>query len=412
IVSITDETGNIIYVNDKFCEVSQYQREDLLGRNHRIVNSGLHSRDFFAEFWRTISSGKVWQGEIRNRKKDGTFYWVATTVVPFLNDAGKPYQYISIRTDITNQKIAEEALRKINDELEERVRARTADLDANNKQLDYYLRDLMRKNEENETFVYSVSHDLRSPLVNLQGFSQELIMVGQDIRKLFTEGGCPPEVQKRGLALLDEDMAGSIRFIQAGVMRLSNIIDALLRLSRAGRVEYQLQQIDLNPIIKRIIDSMSVIIAQRGATVTAMENLPAAWVDPAAAEQIFANLIGNALNYLDPKRPGKIEIGCRMEGEETADGRLNIYYVKDNGLGISEQAQTKLFRIFQRFHPGSAKGEGVGLAIVRRVIERHGGRISVESKEGEGTTFFVVLPAQQTKQAPVLSEDSLLAAAN
>ena len=296
-----------------------------------------------------------------------------------------------------------EKLATFNHELESRVQDRTADLESNQKQLEYYLTDLTRKNEENDMFVHSVSHDLRSPLVNLQGFSRELEMVAQDLRAVLVEGNCRPEAQKRGMALIDEDMSSSLHFIQAGVVRLSNIVDGLLQLSRVGRVEYQMQHVDLNSIVKRIIDSMQTIISQRCATVT-VHKLPAAWVDSGAVEQIFANLIGNALNYLDPKRPGLIEVGCCADKETTHNAVLNIYYVKDNGLGISEQAKTKLFRIFQRFHPDSAKGEGIGLAIVRRMVERHGGRIAVESTEGAGTTFFVALPSQETKQAPIFSD--------
>ncbi|MCL5801294.1 MAG: ATP-binding protein [Gammaproteobacteria bacterium] len=296
-----------------------------------------------------------------------------------------------------------EKLATFNHELESRVQDRTADLESNQKQLEYYLTDLTRKNEENDMFVYSVSHDLRSPLVNLQGFSRELEMVAQDLRAVLVEGNCTLEVQKRGMALIDEDMSSSLHFIQAGVVRLSNIMDGLLQLSRVGRVEYQMQHVDLNSIVKRIIDSMQTIISQRCATVTVQE-LPAAWVDSGAVEQIFANLIGNALNYLDPKRLGLIEVGCCADKEVTHNAVFNSYYVKDNGLGISEQAKTKLFRIFQRFHPGSAKGEGIGLAIVRRMVERHGGRITVESTEGAGTTFFVALPSQEIKQSPIFSD--------
>jgi len=256
-----------------------------------------------------------------------------------------------------------------------------------NQQLSKVNDELIKKKEENEAFLYSVTHDLRSPLVNLQGFSQELLSVSDDMRKLFNEPECPPQIKKRGLMLLDEDMKGSINFIQAGVMRLSNIMDALLRLSRVGRVEYQLQTVDLNPIVQRIIDSMNSIITQKGARITSGP-LPSTWGDPTALEQIFANLIGNALNYLDPNRPGVIEIGCLAEQR---DG-MPVCYVKDNGLGMSEQARTNLFRMFQRFHPGQAKGEGIGLNLVKRMVERHEGQIWAESTEGEGTAFFVALP--------------------
>jgi signal transduction histidine kinase len=275
--------------------------------------------------------------------------------------------------------------------LEQRVRERTAELAEANAEL-------VQKNQENETFVYSVSHDLRSPLVNLQGFSKELSMVSQDIRAILADGNLPAPVQKRGLGLMDGDMAQAIQFIQTAVMRLSNIIDALLRLSRAGRFEFQWQRVDLNTTVGRIVDSMNATIAERGARVV-VRDLPPAWGDATVLEQIFANLIGNALNYLDPQRPGVIEIGSQDSAgtpDPATTGGQQIYYVRDNGLGIPDSYQHKIFQAFQRLHPEAAPGEGMGLAIVRRFVDRLGGKIWLDSTVGTGTTFFVFLPVESS----------------
>jgi signal transduction histidine kinase len=314
--------------------------------------------------------------------------WISVTGRPLRGEDGRLRGGVAVFRDITAAKRAEAEIRKLNEELERRVLERTAELAAANAEL-------LEKNQENELFVYSVSHDLRSPLVNLEGFSRELGSVCQDLRGLLADKHLPPAVCERGLALLDGDMAESIRFIQAGVLRLSGIIDALLRLSRVGRVEYRWQPVDMNAAVGRIVEAMSATIAVRRAIVR-VDDLPAVWGDPTAVEQVFANLIGNAVNYLDPSRPGVIEVGCNnaaAPAETNGAGASRTYYVKDNGLGIPDAYRPKVFQAFKRLHPEVAKGEGIGLAVVHRIVKRHGGTISLESAEGEGSTFLVTLPA-------------------
>jgi signal transduction histidine kinase len=268
-------------------------------------------------------------------------------------------------------------------------RAFKATLERQNAELVTANLDLDHKSRENEMFVYSVSHDLRSPLVNLQGFSKELGTARDALRKML-EGEMDAETRKRALRLIERDVTEPIHFIQTAVLRLSSIIDALLRLSRVGRVEYKGEVVELNAVIKRIREAMSGQIAARGAELV-VPPLPPTFGDPTAVEQIFANLIGNAVNYLDPARPGRVEIGVVEKPEGEAAG-MQLFYVKDNGLGIPEAYLPKVFTIFQRLHGNIAPGEGIGLALVRRMVERHGGRIWVESTEGIGTTFFVALP--------------------
>ena len=259
-------------------------------------------------------------------------------------------------------------------------------------------RDLLAKEEESKTFLHGVSHDLRSPVTGIMGFLSELDYTRDDIRRALLE---PPsaETQKKCLALVDDQMGEMIRFIRASAERLNNLLEALLRLSRTGKIESQPVAVDINPLLRRIVDTLQGTIEKSGAKVTAAQ-LPPALGDATMIEQIFANLIGNALKYLDPKRPGLIEVGhgpgpgdgSDAAGETPVTPGMNRYFVKDNGLGIPAHAMSKLFQVFQRFHPDVAGGEGVGLTIVRRAVERHGGKVWCESVEGVGSTFFVELP--------------------
>jgi signal transduction histidine kinase len=154
---------------------------------------------------------------------------------------------------------------------------------------------------------------------------------------------------------------------------------------------YTPQVLDVTGLARRVVDAMRRTADERKATVV-LHELPPAYGDPLAVEQVFGNLIGNALNYLDAARPGKVEVGALPNGE--SPGGTRTYFVRDNGIGIPAAYQGKLFQALQRLHPDKAPGEGIGLAIVRRVLERLGGTIRLESKAGEGTTFYFTLPAR------------------
>jgi PAS domain S-box-containing protein len=161
IVAVTDVQGTITYVNDKFCVISQYSEDELIGQNHCVLNSGHHPKEFFQQMYHTIANGGVWHGEIQNRAKDGSIYWVDTTIVPFIGADGKPQKYVAIRADVTERKLGEKEIQKLNDDLELRVAERTAQLETANKEL--------------EAFSYSVSHDLGAPLRHIGGFSKLLV---------------------------------------------------------------------------------------------------------------------------------------------------------------------------------------------------------------------------------------------
>ena len=204
-------------------------------------------------------------------------------------------------------------------------------------------------------------------------------------------------------------------FRSQAVARAAAIIEALLRLSRAGRLEYRWQRVNVARLVERVLGGLAEERAQTARI--EVGELPPAWGDPAALEQIFGNLIENALHHLDPARPGRVEIGALAAGGESGGEsaaepgknagkdsgkteagepgeRTRTYFVRDNGVGIAQAYVPKLFRAFQRLHGGESPGQGTGLALARRIVERHGGRIWVESTEGAGSTFFVALPDQ------------------
>ncbi|MEZ0605331.1 ATP-binding protein [Paraburkholderia sp. IW21] len=284
----------------------------------------------------------------------------------------------------------------------ERIQARfQADLARRAGELARINESLRQQTQENEMFIYSVSHDLRAPLVNLQGFSRELIRACDELRAAVRQSSLAAEPRRRIERVVDEDIGEALHFLQTAVLRASHIIDALLRLSRVGHVEYRQQKIEVRDIVPRVVDAMQGSIRARRAHVI-VKDLPAVWGDPTAVEQVFANLIGNAVNYLDPERKGRIEIGATPAPPGVHS--LRIFYVRDNGLGIPAIALPRLFNAFQRLHSDVAAGEGIGLALVRRVVERHGGRVWAESKEGVGTTFYLSLPETEVRSAQLTAE--------
>jgi PAS domain S-box-containing protein len=342
---------------------------------------------------RVARGERVAHMETVRRRKDGSLVDVSLTISPILDEQGRVVGASKIMRDITGRNqaqadlvrsherlaIATEQLRALNVNLEERVVERTAALAAANVVL-------AQKNEEVEAFVYIVSHDLRAPLVNIQGFASEISRSCVALEDTLRNAALQPDVELAVLAIVRQEIAGALRYISASTMKFQRLIDILLVLSRTGRQELRIEEADVRSIVDSTILSLGQMIQGCGAEVE-VGALPGLRADLTAMGQVFSNLISNALKYGQPGRPARIVVGG-----EISQGVAH-YWVRDNGAGIPASAQRRLFQVFQRFHPELASGDGMGLAIVKRIVERHGGAVWADSEEGIGTTFHLELPS-------------------
>lgn len=246
------------------------------------------------------------------------------------------------------------------------------------------------KNDELQSIVYVASHDLKSPLVNIQGFSGELARTCEELTRALSKGGVSDQIRREIDSLLREDIPESLRFIKAGTAKMQSLLNGLLAVSRVGSAVLHVRRLDMNEMMRQIIAAMQYQISESNAEVI-VEDLPDCLGDCDYINQVFSNLLSNAVKYLQPGRPGRIRVSGRVDPGVRGQA---VYCVEDNGLGISPSHQRKVFEIFHRLEPEkTAGGEGLGLTIALRIVERHGGRIWIESEPHKGSRFFVSLPA-------------------
>ena len=292
---------------------------------------------------------------------EGNPKWYSTTKVPLRDSRGKITGIIGISRDITARKRAEDDRERL-------------------------MQTLALKNEELESVLYVTSHDLRAPLVNIQGFSNELSRSCDLIHSALRDKVKAADISEEVLTVFNKDVPEALGFILSSATRMDSLLSGLLRLSRLGQAAVNIEPLDMNAMLTDVTKSMEYQVKEAGATVN-IESLPPCLGDASQINQVFSNILDNALKYLDESRPGMIHICAKIE-----DGQC-IYCVEDNGMGIAPEHQRKIFEIFHRLEPDRKSGEGLGLTIVRHVLDRHNGKVWVESEPGKGSKFFVSLPS-------------------
>jgi PAS domain S-box-containing protein len=448
IVAFTDRRGRITYTNDKFCEISGYARAELLGQDHRLLNSGLHSKDFFKVMWSTIQAGEVWRGEIRNRAKHGGFYWVDTTIVPLRDDEGTVSQYVAIRADITDRKLFQQRLADlagivesssdamIAHDLEGRITIWNASAECLygfsadevlGKPVGAFLPDLADgvhavgsgeiRREVRDGSVVEVSESV-SALIDGEGHTVGWSRVARDLteRKRMERrmaqagklaalgelaGNVAHEVNNpigivsgkaRLLLTGDHDLSAKIRRELEKIVHQCDRVGSLTR----GLLDYCRPSVSPRcPLDVHVPLAKSVDFVRSKANRAAIQlDLELCDTPPAVEgssnelEQVFLNLFLNAIDAMP--QGGSLRVRSHVEEEDL------LIDVVDTGEGIDEETRARIFEPF--FTTKSGKGTGLGLAICYGLIQGHGGAITVDSTPGEGTTFRIRLPAAPEKE--------------
>jgi|GEM_PF-1155309 len=348
--------GSIISANSQMQKLAGRSLEELLGMNVR----GLFSPGQLAAKplnFELLNSGRSLVSERLLLRPDGT-----ELPVEMHSKKMPDGKYQSIYRDMTERKQAELAKEKLT-------------------------LDLIKTKQELENFLYITTHDLRSPLINIQGFSQNLLKHFDDLREALKPAALPEETRNSVLKLAGERIPAALNFILESVQKMDRFIAALLKVSRAGRVEMHPEVLDVNAIFRGVADTMRYQLQEAGAAVN-IGDLPHCRADAEALGHIFSNLLSNAVKYRDKSRKLEITVRGERNGPATA-----LYTVSDNGAGIKAAVLPHIWGIYSGAKvPGEEKGEGIGLTMCRIMAENNGGRIWAASRDGEGSDFFVELP--------------------
>jgi two-component system NtrC family sensor kinase len=398
IVAITDHRGIIRYVNDTFCEISKYSPQELIGQDHRIINSGHHPKEFFQHFWSTIRLGKVWKGEVKNKAKDGTYYWVDTTIVPFLDKKGRPYQYLSIRFDISDRKAAEEALRQ--SEAKSRQQAEKLAIALQDLKLTQSQLVQSEKLSSMGQMIAGVAHEINNPVNFIHGnlnYADDYIQNLLYILRLYRQHYPNPvpkiqaAIEDSELDFLIEDLPKMLSSMKMGANRIREIVLSLRNFSRVDEA-------GMNSVnIHEGIDSTLLILHNRlkgkaGQLTTNVVkeygNLPLVACYASQLNQVFMNILSNAIDALESQAPPRT-ITIKTQKHSADSVQISI---ADNGSGIPEEIQQHLFEPFFTTKP-VGKGTGLGLSIAHHiVVDKHKGQIECISQRDHGTEFLITIP--------------------
>lgn len=384
IVEITDEKGIITHVNKNSCEISKYSAAELIGQDHKILNSSYHSKEFIKHLWDTIAEGKIWRNEIQNRAKDGSLYWLDTTIVPFLNEKGKPYQYVAIRSDITEQKKSEKALTEaiVFAELatglaeEAKGKAESAAEQAEEAV------------KAKQQFLSNMSHEIRTPMNAIIGFTKVIM--------------------KTDLSGKQKEYLSAIKTSGDSLIVLINDILDLAKVD-AGKMNFEKTPFKMRDSISAMLHLFETKIQEKNLElVKEYDNkIPEVLLgDPVRLHQIIMNLVSNAVKFT---ARGKISVIAMLLNETEEVAKIE-FIVKDTGIGIPENKTGLIFDNFAQASSDTARlygGTGLGLAIVKQLIESQGGTINVESEVMKGSSFSFILPFQKTSTVPDLSQDEI-----